>query len=133
MKGGDCLDYDFRLMKSEEQGLIFGWASVAVRADGEVVVDSQFDVIEIEELENAVYDFVVEWGRAGEMHCKSDVGVLIESMVFSKEKAETLGIPSHLLPEGWWVGFRICDQSVWEKVKNGTYSMFSIEGTAQRE
>ncbi|MCI8806493.1 MAG: hypothetical protein HFE59_11595, partial [Clostridiales bacterium] len=35
--------------------------------------------------------------------------------------------------EGWWVGFHIDDAEVWEKIKNGEYRMFSIEGTAVRE
>ena len=33
---------------------------------------------------------------------------------------------------GWWIGFKVLDEEVWEKVKDGTYSMFSIEGTAER-
>ena len=30
------------------------------------------------------------------------------------------------------VGFRVSDPDVWEKVKDGTYKMFSIEGTGER-
>ena len=43
-----------------------------------------------------------------------------------------LGIPDGTIPEGWWVGFRVSDPDVWEKVKDGTYKMFSIEGTGER-
>ena len=57
---------------------------------------------------------------------------MIESMVFTKEKAAALGIPEGTMPEGWWVGFEVTDDEVWKKVKDGTYKMFSIEGTAQR-
>ena len=58
---------------------------------------------------------------------------MVESVVFTKEKADALGIPPDILPEGWWIGFRITDDEVWEKVKNGEYPMFSIEGKAVRE
>lgn len=37
------------------------------------------------------------------------------------------------LPEGWWIGFRVTDPDVWDKVKSGEYPMFSIEGEAVRE
>lgn len=64
------------------------------------------------------------------MHTKANVGFLIESVIFTKEKAEAMGIPMDIVPQGWWVGFQIHDVTVWEKIKNGDYSMFSIEGTA---
>lgn len=66
------------------------------------------------------------------MHERGGIGVLIESIMFTKEKVRAMGIPEGTVPEGWWVGFHVTDPEVWEKVKNGTYSMFSIEGEAQR-
>lgn len=123
----------FTIMKSDdEKRLVFGWANVAVRVGGEVIQDFQDDIIDIEDLEEAAYVFVSDYGTAGEMHQRGGVGRLVESIVFTKEKAAALGIPPDILPEGWWVGFRVDDNDVWEKVKNGTYSMFSIEGTAER-
>ncbi len=44
-----------------------------------------------------------------------------------------MGIPPGTLPVGWWIGFYVDDDEAWEKIKNGTYKMFSIEGTATRE
>lgn len=124
---------EFRIWKSDdERRQVFGWASVAVRVDGTMVCDADQDIIEPEVLEEAVYEYVAEYGTAGEMHQKAHVGTLIESVVFTKEKALALGIPTDLLPQGWWVGFQITDPQVWQKVKDGTYSMFSIEGTALR-
>ena len=44
-----------------------------------------------------------------------------------------MGIPAGILPDaGWWIGFKVTDSGVWEKVKDGTYTMFSIEGEAER-
>ena len=49
------------------------------------------------------------------------------------KKLKALGLPEDALAEGWWIGFHVTDESVWKKVKDGTYSMFSIEGEAIRE
>ena len=131
---GGITKHKLTVMKSDDdRRLVFGWASVAVRVTGEVIEDSQEDVIDIAELEQAAYNYVADFGTAGEMHERGGVGLLIESAVFTKEKAAALGIPDGHMPEGWWVGFRIDDDEVWQKIKDGTYSMFSIEGTATRE
>lgn len=123
----------FSVMKScDEKKQVFGWASVSVRVQGDVVVDQQDDMIAIEDLESAVYQYTANFGKAGEMHQKSNVGDLIESVVFTSEKAKAMGISLESLPQGWWVGFHIHDEQVWAKIKDGTYSMFSIEGTASR-
>ena len=122
------------VMKSDDdKRLVFGWASVAVRVNGEVIEDYQEDIVEIDELEKAAYEYVAKFGTAGENHERGGVGRLIESAVFTKEKAAAMGIPDGHMPQGWWVGYKITDDRVWEKIKKGEYSMFSIEGTAARE
>lgn len=123
----------FKIMKSDnEKMLAFGWANVSVRTDGEVIEDYQEDIIEPEELENAAYNFVELYREGGEMHERGGAAVLIESVVFTEEKMKAIGIPEGVLPIGWWIGFKVLDEDVWEKVKDGTYSMFSIEGEAER-
>ena len=130
---GDNSTHRLTVMKSDDdKKQVFGWASVAVRVSGEVIEDHQEDIIEIDELEKAAYEYVAEFGAAGEMHERGGVGRLIESVVFTKEKAAAMGIPDGHMPGGWWVGFKILDNEVWEKIKDGTYSMFSIEGTGRR-
>ena len=125
--------HSFAVIKSDDdKRLVFGWASVAVRVTGEEIVDYQEDVIDIEDLEKAAYEYTANFGVAGEMHERGGVGRLVESVVFTKEKAGVMGIPDGILPAAWWVGFKIFDDEVWKKIKNGTYTMFSIEGTGQR-
>ncbi|MDR3149550.1 MAG: XkdF-like putative serine protease domain-containing protein [Oscillospiraceae bacterium] len=117
----------------DDKRLVFGWASVAVRVDGEQITDYQEDVIDAADLEAAAYDFTADFGTAGEMHQRGGVGRLVESVVFTKEKSDAMGIPPDVMPQGgWWVGFRISDGEVWAKIKSGEYSMFSIEGEAER-
>lgn len=117
---------------NDDKMLAFGWANVAVTADGERIEDWQHDIIEPEELENAAYNFVELYREGGEMHERGGVAVLIESVVFTEEKMKAMGIPAGALPVGWWIGFKVLDEDVWEKVKSGEYPMFSIEGEAQR-
>lgn len=125
---------NFKIHKSEDdQMLAFGWANVAVTADGEQVTDLQEDVVDPEVLEQAAYNFVELYREGGEMHERGGCAVLVESIMFTKQKMAAVGIPEGTLPEGWWIGFRVTDPDVWDKVKSGEYTMFSIEGEAVRE
>ena len=90
-------------------------------------------LIEPDELEQAAYNFVQFYREGGEMHERGGCAVLVESVIFTKEKMAAMGIPEGVVPEGWWIGFKVTDDEVWEKVKDGTYPMFSIEGEAVRE
>lgn len=130
----DIISYNLTVDKNaEEQQLIFGFANVSVQEDGTPPKDWQGDIIKTVELENAAYNYVLHSGIANQEHvANTDCGILIESMMFTKEKCAALGIPDGILPEAWWVGFYIPDKSVYQKVKDGTYNMFSIEGTSLR-
>ncbi len=123
----------FRIMKSDDEKMLaFGWASVSMRVDGKLIEDWQNDIVEPEDLENAAYEFVLLYREGGEMHERGGAAVLIESVVFTEEKMRAMGIPAGTLPVGWWIGFKVTDEEVWQKVKDGTYQMFSIEGEAER-
>lgn len=117
-----------------EQQLVFGWANVTIQEDGTTPFDWQGDIIETEILEAAAYNFVLSHGLANQEHSYgTDCGWLVESMMFTKDKMDALGIPEGTIPEGWFVGFYIPDPDVYAKVKNGEYNMFSIEGYGRRE
>ena len=122
------LEGKFEIQKSnEEKRLAFGWASVAN------IVDLQMDIIDAEELEQAAYNFVRFYREGGEMHERGNCAELVESIVFTPEKLKALGLPENSLKASWWIGFYVTDDEVWQKVKSGDYSMFSIEGKAIRE
>ena len=123
----------FAIKKADEdKHLAFGWAYVSQDEGGNQTEDHSGDQLEPEELESAAYQFVELYREGGEMHERGGAAVLVESVVFTEEKMEAIGIPPGTLPVGWWIGFKVLDASVWEKVKEGTYSMFSIEGEAER-
>lgn len=124
----------FKIQKlDEDKRLVFGWANVSLTVDGELVEDYQEDMIDPEELEAAAYKFAELYRDGGEMHERTGIAVMVESVMLTEEKQEAMGIPAGTLPVGWWIGFRVTDDDVWEKVKSGEYSMFSIGGAAIRE
>lgn len=125
----------FSIFKTDDdKRLVFGWASVSITVDGEQLEDRQKDMIDPEDLEEAAYEYVLKFRDTGEEHIPTmrKKGKLVESCVFTAEKQKAMGIPEGTLPIGWWIGFKIEDDAAWERVKNGTYKMFSIEGKANR-
>jgi len=117
----------------EDRQLAFGWASVVQTASEAVLVDKQGDVLDTDSLEEAVYGYVLDSRDSDEMHRRNGVGQLVESIMFTPEKIEKMGLDPAAVPVGWWVGFRVSDPDVWAKVKDGTYRMFSIRGSGKRE
>tara|TARA_R100000808_G_scaffold14529_1_gene34239 strand:- start:10133 stop:10774 length:642 start_codon:yes stop_codon:yes gene_type:complete len=116
---------------ASEEKLAFGWASVVADESGNAVIDHQEDRISIPELEKAAYEYVQSSRQSTEMHDKLGVAELVESCMITPEKRKAMGMPEGIT--GWWVGFRVVDPSVWNKVKDGTYSEFSIGGSAKRK
>jgi hypothetical protein len=136
----------------------FGFANVFRLTDGTVVVDSQNHKIDttdaIAAIENAVYEYVLTSRSGDEQHINYGVARLIETVVLNEEKrgafaahaayhelgsdADTDDLAAltttkltqarAVLPDAWWVGFKIDDDDAWEKTEDGTYPMFSIVG-----
>jgi hypothetical protein len=113
-----------------DKQLIFGWASI-VEKGGKPVVDKQGDIIPVEELEKAAYDFVLHSRQNDDRHIGGPTGRCVESMVFTKDKQQALGID--LGKVGWWVGFKVDDDDLWAAHKRGERPEFSIGGGAVRE
>jgi hypothetical protein len=106
----------------QEKQLVFGWASVIKDTNDKILLDRQEDFIESEdELEKAAYDYVLKSRDGGEMHIRKGVSTMVESVVLSKEKQLALGIPAGTVPIGWWIGFKVNDDRVWNEVKKGGY------------
>lgn len=116
----------------EDEQLVSGWANVALDKNGEAPIDWQDDVIAPEVLEKAAINFMLDYRGSGEMHKGASKGTVVESIVFTKEKQQAIGIPEGTVPEGWFITVKVHDPDVFAKVKDGTYRMFSIQGTAKR-
>ena len=129
-KSGEA-NLNFEVCKLDnEQRQVFGWASTTT-IGGFHVVDKQGDIIPTQELEKAAYDFVLNSRQQGHNHVDVGVGRLIESMMFTKEKQQALGID--LGREGWFVGFYVDNEDCWQSIKKGDLLEFSIGGSAHKE
>ena len=123
----------FKVAKANDsEGLVSGWANVAVNADGSLPLDWQDDIIRPETLEKAAINFMMDYRGSGAMNEGDSKGIVVESIVFTKEKQAAIGIPEGVIPEGWFITVKILDPVVFEQVKNGTFKMFSIQGHAKR-
>lgn len=112
---------------------IFGWASV-VTTGGFEYTDMEGHSIDLEDLEKAAYDSIVLLAKgeaANDTHSPGTFGRMIESMVYTPEKIEALGLPSDF-QQGWWVGLELPPER-YATVTNGDRLMFSIEGSAKLE
>lgn len=116
----------------DDKGLVSGWANVSTNADGSIPLDWQDDVIPPEVLEKAAINFMLDYRESGEMHKGDAKGVVVESIVLTKEKQECMGIPEGVVPQGWFITVKVLDPEVFAKVKDGTYKMFSIQGKLKR-
>lgn len=126
----------FAITKADvSKGLVYGWANQIVDGSGNLIEDHQGDVITPEDLDEAVVDFMLDYRKSGVMHSGLAVGHVVESLVFSPEKASAMGLPAEVaksVPVGWWIGVKVGPE-VMAKVQDGTYQMFSIQGEAVKE
>lgn len=114
----------------DEKRQVFGFFSI-VEENGVPLIDCQGDIIPVEDIEKAAYKYV-KFSRMGDdRHDERCKATLIESMVFTKEKQEALGIDLGVV--GWWGGFEVHDDALWQNFKEGKYEGFSIGGRGSRE
>lgn len=122
--------FEIAKINSDRQ-IAFGFCMFATDKEGKPVVDLQGDGIEPDDLEDMAYNYVANGRDVGQLHMTSNEGYVVESFVTTPDKLEAMGIHDKL-PIAWWVGLYIKDPEVWAKVKDGTYTAFSIEGIAER-
>jgi hypothetical protein len=121
---GEVSKYD------DPQKNFFGWAYVTHDEEGNLNVDKSGEfVVDPSEIEKAAYDFALESRTGDVFHDMGQHSTMIESMVFTPEKQEALGIPVGAVPTGWWVGFHTDSDDLYSKVKDGEW-MFSIHGSS---
>jgi hypothetical protein len=116
------------------QKTAYGWAYVCKKGT-QTVVDHSGDTWSISEIEATAHDFIAK-RMGGESHTEYGGATMVESIVFSKAVQDALGIDIKKdgeSIEGWFVGFKISDPELLEKVQKGELSMFSIGGSGIRE
>lgn len=97
--------------------------------------DLQGDRVELQELEDAAYHFVLTSRRGDVNHDEQPVAALVESFLVTPEKLGLMGLSEEeaaRVNKGWWLGFRV-DDATMDRVEAGELEMFSIGGHGRRE
>jgi DNA adenine methylase len=95
------------------------------------VVDAQGDIYSADEIRQAAHRFMEEFGGLGLMHrlAVNDQVKVLESYVAPVD-FEIAGVP---VKKGTWLlGVRVLSDELWEQVKDGKLTGFSIGGSARR-
>jgi len=112
------------IWKDEDRRIVYG---VVLQPD---VVDSQGDRVSAEEIEKAAHRFLVESRKSDVQHSEQPANVdVIESFVAPHEMV-VAGQP--VLKGAWVMATHIGDDRIWEQVKKGELTGYSIGGTASR-
>lgn len=116
----------FQIMKANEfLGVIYGIAS---KAD---FMDSEGDIIEIDELRKAAHDYISKSRNGNVDHKQGNVGEVVESLILDNDMVNA--IKSNKIEEGSWIiGWKPYDPEIAKKASMGEYVGFSIEGTGRR-
>lgn len=116
-------------VENEEMRLVTG---VVLMPD---IEDSQGDVVSEDEIVSAAHAFMSDYRKQ-----MADVGIMHKStnqkieIVESSIAPQDLTINNAMVKKGsWLISVKVRDDAVWKKVKDGTFSGFSIGGKGQRE
>jgi hypothetical protein len=95
-------------------------------------IDSQNDIISEDEIRKTAHTFMAEFKNIGFMHTDiiNDQTQILESYLAPVD----MDVNGELIRKGAWVlGVRVLSESLWEGIKSGKITGFSIGGTAVRE
>jgi hypothetical protein len=113
-----------------EQRIVWGWAYVCEEG-GEQVVDHSGEFVDDPlEIQKAAHRFVLDSCEGGMLH-EGAAGYIVDSMFFSKDLQQALGID--LGKVGWFIGMHVTDDEAWAGVRAGKYGCFSIAGRSQKD
>lgn len=108
--------------EDEEQKLVYG---VVYEPD---VEDSHGDVMSAEEIEKAAHGFVKDARNIDEQHnFESGVGEVVESYIAPSD----FDIGEHSIKKGSWVLVTKASDEIWEDIKKGEITGYSMAGTAE--
>jgi hypothetical protein len=117
--------YDVRLKVSKaEERLVYG---IVLEPE---TVDAQGDIYSAEEIRSACHEFMEKFGKLGLQHkyLANNLMKVLECWIAPAD----LKIEDHDVKKGTWLlACRIVDEDLWQAVKEGKFTGFSIGGTAR--
>lgn len=113
-------------MKNVEKRIVMGEVLIPDE------VDQQDEIYDADVIENAAHGWMINSQKRGIQHTETGGAVnekvsLVESYIAPVE----FELNGRVIKQGTWiVGYKINDDDLWEDVKAGKYTGFSIGGTA---
>ncbi len=122
----DDFTIHFRIDKAKSEGrIVRGWAYVC-SDNGKPVVDWSGQHADMDVIEKAAHDFMLNARIAKHNHTGEQTGDIVESVMVDDDLCKALGAST--TKRGWWIGMEIHDADIRKAVKAGDLSMFSIGG-----
>lgn len=117
-------EYKADILKAEgEKQLIYG---IVLEPE---VIDAQGDMILAADIEQAAHGFLARSRTVGDMHRKKAMADVVESYIAPVE----FQLGGQTVKKGSWViAVRVHDEELWNAVKAGEYTGFSVGGFGRR-
>lgn len=112
----------------EEQQLVYGVVYEPGNADDPETWDSHEDFMTAEEIEKAAHGFLKDARNIDKQHdFEAGVGEVVESYIAPAD----FTIGEHKIKKGSWVLVTKASDEVWEEIKKGEITGYSMAGTAE--
>lgn len=112
------------VQKNEEQQIV---TAPVLIPDKE---DRHGDVISEENIEQVAFKFLSDYQNIDLMHTFENIGVPVESYIAPTD----LEFAGKSVPKGsWMLSVQVTDQDIWQEVKKGALTGFSIYGAKEVE
>jgi hypothetical protein len=114
--------------EDEEQQLVYGVVYEPGNADDPETWDSHEDFMTAEEIEKAAHGFLKDARNIDKQHdFEAGVGEVVESYIAPAD----FTIGEHEIKKGSWVLVTKASDEVWEEIKKGEITGYSMAGTAE--
>ena len=113
------------ILKSDDEArIVYG---VVLEPD---TVDLQGDVLTLDTIENAAHKYLITHRTVGDSHSRAAGAEVVESYLAPAD----LELGGQIISRGTWImGVHVTDDDLWQAVKSGDYTGFSIGGVGERK
>jgi hypothetical protein len=96
---------------------------------GPDTVDLQGDVLGLDTIEEAAHKYLVASRLVGDSHSQKAEAEVVESYLAPAD----VELGGQVIKQGTWImGVKVLDDAMWQAVKDGEYTGFSIGGRGER-
>lgn len=106
-------------------------AFAAVLVPGEA--DSDGEILDAAKIEEVAHGWMGAYRNVDIQHSLVNVAVPVESFILPADMTVTMAGKETVLPKGTWIlGAKVTNPEVWQKIKSGELSGYSVMGVSQQ-